>query len=152
MEYDTPDPPALAALKAGTRLPIASLESIYGRRGYAPFLAAGAVDVAVIDVSWNGFAEAVRVANLAESHDLTVAPHNFYGPLADLMAAHFCASIPNVEIMEIEGDDVPWKYQLLTHAPRVAHGTFTLPARPGWGSDIDEEAVAEHPWPGVNAH
>jgi galactonate dehydratase len=77
-----------------------------------------------------------------------VAPHNFYGPLAALMSAHFCAAVPNVEIMEIEGDDVPWKYQLLTGSPELRDGRFVIPSAPGWGVEIDMNALNAHPWRG----
>lgn len=146
IEADIHSPAALADLRASVPMPLASLETIYGRRGYQPYLDAGAADVAIVDVPWNGIAEAVRIAALAETYGVNVAPHNFYGPLADLMTAHFCAAVPNFEIMEIEADDVPWKYALLTAAPKIAEGNFTLPNASGWGADVNEDAVAEHPW------
>jgi L-alanine-DL-glutamate epimerase-like enolase superfamily enzyme len=145
-EADSHSASALADLRARIHIPLASCETLYGRAGYLPFLEARAADVAIVDVPWNGIAEAVRIAAIAEAHQINVAPHNFYGPLADLMAAHFCAATPNVEIMEIEADDVPWKRDLLTAAPITAAGHFHLPMAPGWGADVNEEAVAAHPW------
>jgi len=55
--------------------------------------------------------------------------------------------VPNLEIMETEADDVPWKYALLTQAPDRGDGRFVLPQGPGWGADPDEQALARHPWP-----
>jgi galactonate dehydratase len=147
LEMDTNDPLALAAVRAETAVPVASLESLYGRRAYAPWLAAQAVDVAVVDVLWNGFTESLRIAALAESHEINVAPHNFSGPLADLISAHFCAAVPNVAIMEYEGDDVPWKHELVNGPSPLRDGRFTVPATPGWGADVNEAAVRAHPWP-----
>jgi galactonate dehydratase len=147
LEADLATPDALARLRAAVGIPIASLEALHGRRAYLPYLQAGAVDVAIVDVLWNGLPESVRIAALAENWDVNVAPHNFYGPLADLMSAHFCAAVPNLEIMEIEGDDVPWKYQLLTRAPVIEAGHLRIPDAPGWGADIDDRALAAHPWP-----
>jgi len=98
---------------------------------------------------WNGFAEAARIAAIAEAYEINVAPHNFYGPLADLIAAHFCTAVPNFDVMEIEADDVPWKYSLLTNPPRIEHGQLHLPAGAGWGSDVDEDALAQHRWKGI---
>jgi L-alanine-DL-glutamate epimerase-like enolase superfamily enzyme len=83
---------------------------------------------------------------MAQAFELNVAPHNFYSPLGDLMSAHFSAAAANVAIMEFEGDDVPWKYSLLTKAPDIVKGRFILPAGTGWGADINEQAVKEHPW------
>jgi L-alanine-DL-glutamate epimerase-like enolase superfamily enzyme len=51
--------------------------------------------------------------------------------------------------MEIEADDVPWKYDLLTVSPKIVGGVFELPTGPGWGAEVDEAAVAEHPWRGA---
>ncbi|MGD8324641.1 MAG: mandelate racemase/muconate lactonizing enzyme family protein, partial [Gammaproteobacteria bacterium] len=146
VEIDMHEPEVLADVRRCATSPIASLETLYGRGAYAPFFAAQATDVAVVDVLWNALAESVRIANLAELHEVNVAPHNFYGPLADLIAAHYCASVGNVAIMEYEADDVPWKYDLLTEAPVIENGAFVIPSSPGWGADIDEEALAAHPW------
>ena len=146
LEADLHDPAALASARSAANVPIASLESIYGRREYRPYLETRAADIAVIDIPWNGFAEAVRIAAMAESYEINVAPHNFYGPLADLMSAHFCASVGNVAIMEYEADDVPWKYDLLTKAPIFEGGKITVPTGAGWGADINEDALTEHPW------
>ena len=33
-----------------------------------------------------------------------------------------------------------------THAPEINDGTMTLPDRPGWGADINEEVLKAHPW------
>ena len=147
LEADVHSAAELAAVRASSPVPIASLESLHGRRAYLPWLEARAVDVAIVDVPWNGLGEAVGIAALAESFDVNVAPHNFYGPLADLMSAHFCAAVPNLEIMEIEADDVPWKQSLLTRAPRIEAGRMVIPDGPGWGADVDEAALRAHPWP-----
>jgi galactonate dehydratase len=147
LEADVLRPESLAAVKRQSMIPIASLESLYGRRSYLPWLNLSAVDTAIVDVPWNGFAESIRIAALAETFDVNVAPHNFYGPVADLMSAHYCAATPNVAMMEFEADDVPWKHQLLTKPPRIEYGSFHLPTGLGWGADVDEQAVAEHPWP-----
>ena len=148
LEADLHEPAALATARRLGRVPIASLESLYGRRAYLQYLQAGAVDFAIIDVTWNGFAEAVRIAALAEAHEVDVAPHNFNGPLADLISAHFCAVAGNVAIMEFEGDDVPWKSRLLDRPPRIEGGRFHIPDVPGWGAEPDEAALAAHPWRG----
>ncbi len=146
LEMDLATPEALADVRRGARAPIASLEAQYGSASYLPWLRAKAVDVAIVDVPWNGIAESLRIANLAQAHEVNVAPHNFYGPLADLMAAQFCAAAGNVAIMEIEADDVPWKYDLLTVKPKIVDGRFEIPLGPGWGADINEDAVEHHPY------
>lgn len=147
LELDIHDPPALGLIRRSTTTPIASLEAIYGTRNYRPYFENQAVDVAIIDVVWNGLLESVRIANLADSFEVNVAPHNFYSHLADCMSAHLSAAVPNFRIMEYEGDDVPWKADLVTPAPVVKDGMFHVPSGPGWGVEINEEAVRAHPAP-----
>lgn len=145
LEMDLHEPAALAGVRRSSTTPIASLESIYGRRQYRPFFENYAVDVAIVDVPWNGYLEGLRIASLAESFEVNVAPHNFYGHMATLMSAHFCAAIPNFRIMEFEADDVPWNDDFVTHPPQVVEGELLVPTRPGWGCDVNEEAVRAHP-------
>ena len=65
---------------------------------------------------------------MAEAYELTVAPHNYYSHLADLHSIHLCATLPNVRIMEIDIDDVPWKTDLVTQ-PADDRGR-PIPCRP----------------------
>ena len=145
LEIDSYDPRALAFIRGKASTPIASCESLFTRRAYRPFFEAGAVDVAIVDVPWNGFSEALKIAAMADAYEINVAPHNFYGHLSTLMSAHFCAAVPNFRIMEIDIDDVPWKDELVTKPPVIENGALVLPTGPGWGADIDERVVRAHP-------
>ena len=145
LEIDMHDPAGMALVRRSSSTPIASLEAIYGLRGYRPFFEEQAVDVAIVDVAWNGLFESLRIATLADAYEVNVAPHNFCGDLATMMSAHLCAAIPNYRIMEFEVDDVPWKSDFLTHPPVVEKGEMLVPTRPGWGTEINEEALRAHP-------
>lgn len=149
LEIDTLHPAALAELRARIATPIASGEALYGLHQYRPFIEARAADVVLIDAVWNGVHEAVRIATFAEAHQTNVAPHNCFGHLATLMSAHFAAAVPNVRIMEIEVDDVGWHADFVTRPPRIESGALILDEAPGWGADIDEDAVRAHPVPGA---
>jgi L-alanine-DL-glutamate epimerase-like enolase superfamily enzyme len=145
LEMDIADPEALALIRRSTATPIASLETLHGMAQFRPFLQAYAVDAAIVDVPWNGLFESVRIATLADAYEVDCAPHNFYGHLATMMSAHFCASIPNFRIMEIEVDDVPWKDEFFTAVPVIENGRLVLPRTPGWGTEINEDAVRARP-------
>jgi len=144
-EIDSYDATALRDIRRACKTPLASCESLYGRRQYKSFLEQHAVDVAIIDVPWNGILESLKIAAMAEPYEINVAPHNFYGHLSTLMSAHFCAVIPHLRIMEIDVDDVPWKDDLVTVPPTIENGYLKLPTGPGWGADPDEEAIRAHP-------
>jgi galactonate dehydratase len=145
LEIDSHAPTALAAIRQSTRTPIASLEAVLGRRALLPYLEAQAVDVAIVDVVFNGMQESVKMAALLDAYDVNVAAHNSHGPLGSLMSAHFCAAIPNFRILEFDEDEVPWRRSLLTQPFMVKDGAFQLPTGPGWGADIDEAVARAHP-------
>lgn len=144
LEIDSFDPKALAWIRSQARTPIASCESLFHRRQFRPFLEHNAVDVAIVDVPWNGILEAVKIASMCEAFEINCAPHNFYGNLSTMMSAHFCAAIANFRIMEIDIDDVPWKDEVVS-PPRIENGHLLLPDAPGWGCTVDEAAIRRHP-------
>ncbi|HJS85263.1 MAG TPA: mandelate racemase/muconate lactonizing enzyme family protein [Acetobacteraceae bacterium] len=145
LEIDSYDPAALATIRRSARTRVASCESLFGRRQYRPFLEQQSVDVAIIDVPWNGILESVKIAAMAETYEVNVAPHNFNGHLGTLMSAHFCAAVPNFQVMEIDVDDVPWKDALVTCPPVIEAGELLIPSGAGWGAEINEEVVRAHP-------
>lgn len=145
LKIHTYGPAGLALFRRPARVPIASCESLYGRRQYRPFLEHRAVDAAIIDVAWNGILESVKIAAMADAFEVNVAPHNFNGHLGSLISAHMCAAIPNFRIMEIDIDDVLWKDDIVTSPPLIKDGDLLLPTGPGWGADVDEDFVRAHP-------
>src|SRR5262249_18705034 len=89
--------------------------------------------------------ESLKVASMADAHEVNVAPHNFYSHLATMMSMHLCAVAPNVRIMEFDTDQVPWMDDLVTNAPQIRDGYLYLPEGPGWGTEVNEEAVGARP-------
>lgn len=144
LESDSLEPEALVAARGNGQVRIASGEALSGARHYRQFFDRGAIDVPVVDVSWNGMPEALRIADLAATYDLNVAPHNFASHLLTYMSAHFAATIPNFSILEYDVDGVPWRDDVVT-PPTVVDGHMLLPDGPGWGCEIDEEAIRAHP-------
>ena len=144
MEIDTYDARALGHIRRSARTPVASCESLFGRRQFKDYFENYSMDVAIIDVPWNGILESTKIAAMADAYEVNVAPHNFYGHLSTMMSAHFCAAVPNFRIMEIDIDDVPWKDDLVTEPPRIENGELVQPTGPGWGTDINEEGVRRH--------
>ncbi len=146
VEIDMYDAKALREVKDSTFLPICSGENLYGLRDYRPHFDARAMDVVMIDVPWNGFGPSRAIAQLAESYELNIAPHNYYSHLSTMHSAHLCACVPNVRIMEIDIDDVPWKDELVDHPPVIENGELVIPTRPGWGVNLNEDVARTHVW------
>ena len=146
LEIDMYDHEAIRQIKDSTTTKICTGENLYYMREYLPYFECRAADVFMIDVPWNGFAPSKKIGDLADVFQLNVAPHNYYSHLATYMSASLCAVLPNVRIMEIDIDDVPWKDDLTTHVPDIVDGYMKTPSRPGWGTDLNEEVVKAHLW------
>ena len=147
LEVDLFDPASLAVVRGRAPMPVCSGENLYGLREFRPYFEAAALDVASVDVIWNGFRQAQKIADLAETHEVNCAPHNYYSHLATFIAAQWCAAIPNARILELDVDDVPWREELVTVLPEIADGELRVPAGPGWGVEVVEDVLAAHPWP-----
>ncbi len=147
LEIDMYDHEAIRQIKDSTMTKICTGENLYYMREYLPYFECRAADVFMIDVPWNGFAPSKKIGDLANVFQLNIAPHNYYSHLATHMSASLCGVLPNVRIMEIDIDDVPWKDDLTTHVPDITDGYMKIPTHPGWGTDLNEEVAKAHPWP-----
>ncbi|RZA13143.1 MAG: mandelate racemase/muconate lactonizing enzyme family protein, partial [Lysobacteraceae bacterium] len=144
LEMDTANAQALATVRQSTCTPIASLETVLGRRALRPFAEQQSVDVAIIDVVYNGLMESLRMAALLDAYEVNVAAHNTFSQLGTAISAHFCAVIPNFRVLEFDVDEVPWRTALVTRPLVIEDGELVLGDAPGWGMDINEDVAREH--------
>ena len=134
LEIDTHDAPSLAEIKRGAPCPIASCETLHGRREFKPFFDHYAMDVAIVDVIWNGLNESLKIASMADVYEVNVAPHNFYGHLCSAISATFSALVPNFRVMEIDIDSAPWRDEFYTVVPTIETESLSYRRGPGGGS------------------
>lgn len=132
------DPGATRQLRAATRTPLVTSERLMTRWGFRPVIEQGAADIVMLDIDWaGGLTEARKIAALAESYQLPVAPHNPGGPVSNLVTAHFCASTYNLFIMEsVRAFYLTWFPDALTFSLVSSDGHFPLPPGPGIGSEL----------------
>ena len=152
LEIDMYEPDAIRQIKDATSTKICTGENLFYMREFIPYFQARSADVFMIDVPWNGFAQSKKVGDLAEAYQLNVAPHNYYSHLSTCISASLCAVLPNVRIMEIDVDDVPWREDMVTNVPHIENGYLTIPSGPGWGIEMVEEVLKAHPWDKGNAN
>jgi L-alanine-DL-glutamate epimerase-like enolase superfamily enzyme len=145
VEIDSYNPQALGYIRRQSPHPISSCETLLGLREFLPYFREQAMDVAIIDAVWNGVWQSMKIAAAAEAFEVNIAPHNFYGHLASMMNAHFAAAVPNLRIMEIDIDRLPWDRELFTVEPQFENGHLVVPDTPGWGTEPNEEAIRAHP-------
>ena len=85
-----------------------------------------------------------RLGQEDDAFEMNVATHNYSGPIGTLITAAYCGVGPNFRIMEIDNMQVPWAYDFLTEKPVIENGYIALMSCPGWGADVNEDAVKEH--------
>lgn len=142
------NPQGLAQLGALVSTPIALGERLYSRWDFRPFLESGQVDIIQPDLSHaGGISECRRIAAMAETYDVAVAPHCPLGPLALAACLQLAGCTPNVVLQEMSlGIHYNQGHDLLSFVtnPDVltpVDGHLAIPQGPGLGVAIDEAAV-----------
>jgi hypothetical protein len=148
--FEEPVPPesidALAAVRRKSPVPIAAGERYYETSRFYELIQKDAVDNLQPDVSHvGGPTEARRIAAIAHSQFMPIAPHNPLGPVANAMTLQVAASIPNFAVLETLMTDVPWRSEIAIENV-VVNGMMQIPTAPGLGVDLDEEACRAHPY------
>jgi galactonate dehydratase len=143
----TEDIEATAQVTRQSRIPIATGERLVGRNQFRELFERRACHIIQPDLSHcGGLWEARKIAAMAESYSMAVAPHNPNGPIATAAVAHFALATPNWLIQEAIANDVPWRNEVITNPIEVVNGYIDPPTRPGLGIDVDEQAAAKHPF------
>lgn len=143
-EVTPPDPPEnLARINREAAMPTAGGESLFGVKGFHPYVAKGCVNIAMPDIKYCGGAfELKKIAALCEGAGMRVAPHGPASPIGHVAAAQVCATLPNFLILEYAFGETNWRADLVEPAEDLAKGRFAVPARPGWGFVLNEKALA----------
>lgn len=141
------DTEALRWVSDHTSVPLATGERLVGLREFLPVLASKAIAVAQPDLNHTGgLLEGKRIAALADTELVGIAPHNPNGPIAGAAALHYAVSTPNFVIQEEMSGAVSW-YDDVVSTPMTREGSHWLvPDAPGLGVEVDEAEAAKHPY------
>lgn len=147
------DTEAMREVARRSPAPIATGERLVGLREFLPLFGAKALHVAQPDLNHTGgLLEGKRIAALADTELVGVAPHNPNGPVAGAAALHFDVSTPNFLIQEEMSGAVSW-YGDVVSTPMTRVGShWQVPEEPGLGVEVDEREAAKHPYQPEVAH
>lgn len=134
---------ALASLRAEVDVPIATGETITGRRGFLPLLEAGTVDVVTVDPSWTGgVTEARKIATLADTYGVPLSPHDCTGPVSLAVATHLVCGQPNGFVQETARAFLrTWYPKLASGLPSIHSGRIAPPRAPGHGIRLTDDLL-----------
>jgi galactonate dehydratase len=149
--FEEPVPPenldALAEVKSRIRIPVAAGERIFSRWDYQRFFRLNCADFVQPDLSHvGGIGEVKKIAAQAEANHIAICPHNPSGPVANAATLQIAASTPNFHLLETMAVDIPWRKDICNEKVSFIDGQMTIPDLPGLGIDLNEEAIAEHPY------
>ncbi len=149
MWFEDPVPsasaPPLAKLAAELTVPLCLGEALATRFEFREILERQAADIIMPDVaSSGGILETKKIAALADTYYIPVAPHDMVGPLATAASLQLCFSLTNLLVLEHQLTDVPWRHELTDEPLLVHEGHFALPTRPGLGMAINHEALRKY--------
>ena len=130
-----------------TSIPIAAGERLFGRFGFRRLIEQQAVSVVQPDLCHcGGIFEARKIAAMAETYYMQVAPHNPLGPISLAACLQLDACIPN--LLAQEHPAMPNRQDLgvgILKKPFVieSDGCIRVPTGDGLGIEVDEQAMAK---------
>ncbi len=129
---------AYAELARSTELPLCVSERLMTRWGFRELLENRAARIIMPDIAWcGGISEAKKIATMAETYYLPVAPHNCGGPILHFATAHFAANVTNLYIMESVRRHYNEEYEGLVTRLLVPESSGDLPLPPGPGLGVE---------------
>ena len=155
--FEEPCPPdmpeEMAKVAAGTRIPVATGERLCSKFEFARVLDHGAAAILQPDLGRaGGILEGKKIAAMAETRYVQIAPHLYCGPIVAAANIQLAACTPNFLILESIGRMDGFHADLLKTPLCWENGHILPPTAPGLGVELNDDVVAAHPWQGDRLH
>ncbi len=137
MQPTSPDD--LARLASECCVPQAVSERLFTKHQFRQILEQKAARIMMVDVVWTGgLTESKKLASMADTYHLPIAPHDCSGPVTVFASMHLCASATNTTIMETARCfyDGGYYEEVLTDNIIVNQGFLEFPTVPGLGTAL----------------
>jgi galactonate dehydratase len=154
---EEPVPPenvdAMRDVRESSHTPICCGENLYLRHGFRELLEKRAVDIIMPDIQkCGGLLEARKIADMAHTYYVPMAPHCQASPIGMMASCHVLAAIPNCLVLEWHWGHpaermAQWK-QYVKEGDIIEKGYITVPDRPGIGLEMNDEYVRSLQRPG----
>jgi galactonate dehydratase len=152
---EEPVPPenidAMRDIRASTSTPICCGENVYLRHGFREILEKRAADIVMPDFQkCGGLLEARKIADMAHTYYVPVAPHAVTSPIGMMATAHVCAAIPNFLVQEWHWIDSPDLWRNWVKQGEIIENGFISPTdSPGLGVEMNEDGARKAQVPGT---
>lgn len=137
------NPEEWADLRDKSPVTIAGSERLYTRHQMRHLLEMHGTDVMIADVTWTGgISEMKKMATMAETYGVPLAPHDHSGPVNMWASAHVLLNIPNAYIMETTRVFYDTYYSEMVEGESIIRdGHMHLPEGPGLGIRLRPEVL-----------
>ncbi len=128
-------------ISQATIIPVATGENEYTRYGFRDLIENRCCAIVQPDaLIMGGVTEFMKVAAMAQAHDLPIAPHG-----KQEVHVHLVSAIPNGLTVEYyRGSTDPMWSKMFKETLQVEDGQVSPPDRPGLGFELNEEALAPY--------
>ncbi|CUK27498.1 D-galactonate dehydratase [Cognatishimia activa] len=155
--FEEPIPPEnpadMAEVARATAIPIATGERLCTKTEFARVLEVGAASILQMNLGRvGGLLEAKKIAAMAETRQAQIAPHLYCGPVVAAANIQIATCSPNFLILESIGRfDGPFM-DFLSTPITWQDGYVIPPTAPGLGVELNDAAIAAHPYTGTELH
>jgi D-galactarolactone cycloisomerase len=134
-------------------LSLAAGEGVDSRASARDLIDRRAMDIIQPDVSLcGGIGEALFIAELAALSGIRCIPHCWGGAILIAATVHLLALLPDphwglptdTPMLELDQSENPWRTEIVQEPLPFNDGFVAVPARPGLGIDVNEEAVRRY--------
>ncbi len=131
-------------LSRALKTPLAGAECL-GLHAAKEYLARGACQVVLPDVTVSGFTELRRIIDLADAFNAEVRLHNFEAAVGLAATLQAAAAFPGLSaLQEVDRTPNPLREALLEELLHPSRGVFSVPSGPGLGVRVDRRALERY--------
>jgi len=118
--------------------PVCASETLATRWAFHELLESEAVGIVMFDLAWcGGLSEARKIAAMADTRHLSIAPHDCTGPVVFAASTHLALHAPNALLQEsVRAFYKGWYSEVVTAVPPVKDGFVTVPEGSGLGCEL----------------
>jgi galactonate dehydratase len=151
--FDEPCPVAnlqtIRKISEESVVPLGFGRTVTNPGAFQDLLREGLIDVVRPDISREGITRVRRIAAMAETYYVAVAPHHEGGPIATAASLNLAAALPNFFIQHIPlpeaEEDRRMRAELAGAAlEKIKDGFAALPTAPGLGITVNESALEKY--------
>lgn len=133
-----------AEVRANTTIPISAGESEFTRFDFRDLIEAHAVDILQPDLAiCGGLTEGRRIAALADTHQLELAPHCWGSAFSFMAGVSLAFASPAATVIEYSVGANPMLFELVQEKIEAVNGMIAAPVRPGLGVTPHQEFIDE---------